>query len=626
LLLLYALLGGSYDLVVRQEIALVIWWILGLGFALRLLPRSPARARGLLPLAVLLALAAWTAVGFAWTESAERTTAELARTVGFAGLLLLVPALVTTRTWRTVAGGLALAALGVSALAVASRLFPGPFPRDLAISGLGAHRLNYPFNYWNALGVWGAMAIAMGAAWSAHARSLAVRMLSLAAVPVAGVAVYLAYSRTSTVATALGALMVLALSRNRWVVAVHALVAGDGTAAAILVVRGAPKLAQGTGTAGAGRVLAVLLGACAICAVVAACTCLLHGDERWRLARRPAQAALTGLLIAIVALGVTVGPTLGRKAWNQFRQTPNYTTAKRRDPAARLTTLKGARHNLWASSLAEFKAHPAGTGAGTFQFWWERDARGAEVVRDAHSLYLESLAELGWPGLVLVLAFLSSALWLAFRARARLRDPADLGAAAALISAFIAFLLAAGVDWIWESTAVTALALAAIVTVAVPYTNADDERGVGGASGARGGRLLPRLARPGVVAVALLACLIQLPGLVSVSQVRRSQKAVRAGDLNRALRHVNDAIDAEPWAAIPYEQRALVEELAGRLQAASVDARRAVTREPTSWRHELLLARIEAELGRTGPALRAYARARRLHPLAALFPTSQQER
>jgi tetratricopeptide (TPR) repeat protein len=191
-----------------------------------------------------------------------------------------------------------------------------------------------------------------------------------------------------------------------------------------------------------------------------------------------------------------------------------------------------------------------------------------------------------------------------------------------VIGAFAVWLLTAGVDWMWESTAVSVLALLAIATAgAVP---------VGDAEGAPPARVLPRpLPVPWRVAAtiaALLACLIELPALVSNSEVRRSQSSVRAGALDLALRQANDAIAAEPWAATPYVQRSLIEEREGKLQAARVDLQRAVSREPTNWRHPLALARVEAELGDPRAALRFYERARRLHPLSAVFATSTPAR
>ena len=42
----------------------------------------------------------------------------------------------------------------------------------------------------------------------------------------------------------------------------------------------------------------------------------------------------------------------------------------------------------------------------------------------------------------------------------RQSSPAAAGAAAGCAGAFVVFVIAAGVDWMWESTAVTLLALA----------------------------------------------------------------------------------------------------------------------------------------------------------------------
>jgi tetratricopeptide (TPR) repeat protein len=250
-----------------------------------------------------------------------------------------------------------------------------------------------------------------------------------------------------------------------------------------------------------------------------------------------------------------------------------------------------------------------GTGAGTFEFWWNRDG-GVQFIRDAHSLYFEQAAELGVPGLLLTLVLLVSLAVLALAARARLRGPSEIGAHAAVTAAFLAFLFHAGVDWMWESTAVTVLA---ITSGAIAVT-------AGAAPAAR-----PRLARLpalGLAALALAVCLVQLPGLASTSHIRDSREAFRAGARAEAVEEADHAIEAEPWAASPYVQRAVLEESAGALVAAAVDIRRAVEREPTNWRHYLALARIEAKRGRGRRALAAYRQARRLRPRSPFFSRS----
>jgi tetratricopeptide (TPR) repeat protein len=124
--------------------------------------------------------------------------------------------------------------------------------------------------------------------------------------------------------------------------------------------------------------------------------------------------------------------------------------------------------------------------------------------------------------------------------------------------------------------------------------------------------------RIGVVAVAVIALLIQLPGLASVSKTRESQSNFNKGNNPAALAEASDAIDSEPWAASPYVQRALVEESMNRLGAARTDLVRAEKREPYNFRHPLVLARIDAELGDVNTALDDFRRAKRLRPRSPL--------
>jgi hypothetical protein len=601
----YALRGGSYDIVVRQEAALVVWFVVGLGYGLGFLPRSGWPRGALVPLAAITLLAAWTAISLSWSDSHERTVAELARVLAFAGVLLLAWGLVDRTTWRPAAAGLALAAVFVCGLAVASRLWPDAFPANEVKETLGTNRLSYPFNYWNAVGAWGAMSIAMAVGWSAHARALATRAACLAAVPVCALAVYLSYSRAGVIGTACGLLAVWALSSARFVTVLHVLAAAGGSAIAILAVRDQPDIVEATGGSGAGAVVVALLVAGAICAVAALGTTALRAD-RWR-APKPYGAIAAGIAgVALAVAVVAAGGDLIERAWDQFREQNTATVGgSTADPAVRLTSLGGGRYLVWESALRAYEERPwQGIGAGTFEFWWNQD-EGEEFMRDAHSLYLESLAELGIPGLALVVILLGGLGAIALRARPRLTSTWEYGAHAGLGAAFVVYLVQTGVDWLWESTAITLLGLLVAAVAAAPRT-----------------RPLPApraLVRAGIAVVAVIACLLQLPGLVSTSLVRDSQDAIERGDVQAALGEANDAVEAQPWAASPYAHRALVEEEAGRLAAAAVDMRSAIDREPNNWRHPLLLARIEARRGRVKSALQAYRRARRLRPESRFF-------
>jgi O-antigen ligase len=112
-----------------------------------------------------------------------------------------------------------------------------------------------------------------------------------------------------------------------------------------------------------------------------------------------------------------------------------------------LSLLGESRPRYWSVAWKDVQEHPLlGSGAGTFgNFWLHHPASGG-YAHDAHNLYLESLAELGPLGLVLVSVALGAPL-LALRRR---QDAVTAAAA----GAYVAFVLHAAVDWDWEFAAV----------------------------------------------------------------------------------------------------------------------------------------------------------------------------
>jgi tetratricopeptide (TPR) repeat protein len=138
--------------------------------------------------------------------------------------------------------------------------------------------------------------------------------------------------------------------------------------------------------------------------------------------------------------------------------------------------------------------------------------------------------------------------------------------------------------------------------------------------------MVPGALRAAVAALALLAMLVQIPHLISTSELRHSQELAQQGSRpDLALAHANDAVAAEPWAGSPFLQRALVLETSGALRSALADATAATDREPTNWRPWLLRARLEAELGRANAALRAYRKARSLNPRSKIFQRTRSQ-
>jgi hypothetical protein len=227
-------------------------------------------------------------------------------------------------------------------------------------------------------------------------------------------------------------------------------------------------------------------------------------------------------------------------------------------------------------------------------------------VRDAHSLYLEPLAEVGIGGFVAIAVFVVGMLVAAVDGRRGLRLPREVGMHAALVVAAVLFFLHAGVDWLWESTAVSLLGITCACVAAARLSEPAPRRP------AIGVRMLA-----GIAALALAAA--QVPGLVATTGQRASTRALADGRKGQALKLASEALSAEPWAAGLYASRAQILQASGRPRAARADFVRATEAEPRNWRYWFLLARLDAAEGRPEAAIRSLAQARRLNPRSDVF-------
>ena len=114
--------------------------------------------------------------------------------------------------------------------------------------------------------------------------------------------------------------------------------------------------------------------------------------------------------------------------------------------AARFGSADSNRYAYWRVALDGFAERPLqGHGAGSFGVLWLRDRTVPEVVRDAHSIWLETAAELGLVGLALLAAFVGAVALAA--ARARRGDAAAVAGPAAALAAWAAH---SALDWDWE--------------------------------------------------------------------------------------------------------------------------------------------------------------------------------
>jgi hypothetical protein len=239
----------------------------------------------------------------------------------------------------------------------------------------------------------------------------------------------------------------------------------------------------------------------------------------------------------------------------------------------------------WSIALRAFRDQPLhGQGAGTYEVYWNthRPAKQAGYdVTDAHSLYIEVLGELGAVGFVLLITVLVAILVALAPFRRGQRRPLY----AALFATALAWAVHAGVDWDWETPAVTAWLFA-----------------LGGAAlAAHESSVAPSAVRPGVrVTLGLLALLATIaPGLVFASQRQLNDglDALRAGNCSRAVDRATASISTLDIRPEPYEVIALCQAKRGRTGFAIQAMEKAAKRDPDNWRYAFTLGVLQGGAG-----------------------------
>jgi hypothetical protein len=616
-----ALRGGGYDLVIRSEVGLAGWWIVFLGVLVGVLPLQRFGRLAWVALALLGAFALWTGVAAAWSQSAENTVAELGRVLAYLGFFVLGLCVVRRDTLRELATGMGVAFGVISALAVLSRLDPSLFgANQVAAFFPGAEaRLSYPLNYANGTAEFVAIGIPLLLLIATSGRTLAGRALGAAAIPVAVLALVFTVSRGGIVAAVIAALAFYALSPDRLPKLAAGLPAAAGSAILVgaLVDRVALRNGLSTPLAVSQRHQLTFL-ALAVCTGVAAARVLIDLVGR-QIARpralrisRPQARWLTATLLAVALLVAIAAGIPGKLAhqWRVFKQ-PAHVAVGTGNVYSRLGTSAGSDlYQYWVADVHAFETSPlSGIGPDTFQFYWAQHAPTTEPARNGHSLYLQTLAETGVVGLVLIMGFflvlLGTGVRRALDRSERTRVRTTLAAATA---ALLAFCVAAGYDWLWQLPAVALVALllgAAILASRKPAIRASSESPMAG----RRSTVLRGLAAVAAVC-AMIAIAIPYGATVAI---RSSQANVSAGRLDAALGDAATAQHLEPYAATPRLQRALIAERAGDLREARAAIAEATAREPSSeiW---LVRARIDGESGLERAAASDYRRAHALNP------------
>lgn len=629
-----ALDAGGYSLTTRNSVAIAIWWAIGLAAALALLPLARPTRAAIVVGSALAGLAAMSAFSIAWADSAERAFAEFNRVALYVGVFVLVVLAsnrFNVRQWRD---GVALGITAIGLLALVSRLYPDLLtdPGSFRFLPGGDDRLSYPLDYWNGLGIFTALAfpLLLGAATSA--RTAPGRALAVAVLPALFATIFLTSSRGAAATALVGTLLFCVLTSRRITAIGCTLAAAAGSAVVVAVLLTRDQLVDGplasAAAADQGRSAAILIAlACLATGAVVMLVSRFVPRPQVAIGRR-ARVALGALGIAVVVAGVVAADPVGR--FDTFRKPPDEFQAIQTDfTRAHLLSGSGSgRWQFWETAHDEFQAHPVlGDGAGSFESYWAQHGDLYRFIRDAHSIYFETLAELGLVGFALLALALGTAFLTAAR-RLRVVGEEQRIMVASLAALLTAWCIAAGIDWMWELTAVGVLGIIALAlltgpaTAPKPFPDPDplDPQPSAGRrlrSTVRGRPYL--VAVSAVVALSLFTIATQAVPLLAQLQIRDSQAAVERGDADSALDNAIDARDLQPWAASPHLQLALVREQLGDLNEARASIADAIDNDPTDWRLWLVRARLETKAGDIGPARRSLRRARELNPRSPLF-------
>lgn len=589
--------GGGYFATSWGWSALFLLW--GAALALVLGSAQSVTRAQVAVFAALAGLLLWTLASIAWAPSAGAPVREAERLLVYVSAALAVPLIVRRGGQAALLGGLLTGISAVATYALATRLFPD---RLGSVDALAGYRLAEPLGYWNALGIFSALGILLALGFASRAGSRLGRASAAAATVPLALALYFTFSRGGWIALGIGLAVFFALDPRRLRLIASAAAVALAPAVAIAVASRYDSLTTpgsdlDAAAQSGGRValIAIALAAAAALASVA----IGVGERRWVPSRTLVRAYAGGLLAILVVASLMVvarygAPwTIAERGWSAFSEPPKAVAG---DLNQRLFSFSGSgRVEQWNVALDARHSAPAlGIGAGGYERYWLQNREVPGKIRDAHSLYVEQLGEIGPLGLALLILALGVPVYAAFRARRRPLVPAALGA-------YVAYLVHAGVDWDWEMPTVTLTALFIGASIVVAARPEDEELRP----------MSPRL-RYGLLAGTLALAAVAFVGLVGNMALSESGKAARAGDWAKSESQARRAATWAPWSPEPWRLVGEAQLARGKLADARESFRTAIGKDERDWSLWLDLARASG--GRA--QLAALDQASRLNPLS----------
>jgi hypothetical protein len=564
---------------------------------------APTRWR-VASVAAVTGLAAWTALSISWSIVPDQSVLETERALLYLAAVLAAATFVRPRRIEGLVGGILVAIVAVASYALATRLFPN---RLGVFDPLGVYRLAEPVGYWNALALLVTIGLLLALTFTARGRLLWTRCLSAASVPLLLATLYFTFGRSAWIALGVALAVAVVLDPRRLQLAAVLLTLAPTSLATVFVCERAHALTHHAVRLAAaehdGHRVAVIVG---LLAVAAAAIEALRSAVAARVVfgrgvRTAFAAACLALLILLVGVPIVAagGPVkVAERAKATFVAPPG----AQGDLNRRLISFSGnGRATLWHVAWHEARANlVVGGGAGSYERYWVLHRSSALQVRDAHNLYLETLAELGLVGLALLVAVLGIPLIACVRAR---RSPLVPGIAAAIT----AYAVHAAADWDWEVSVlgviVIALGMAAIAAAEEP----------------RAQRVAAAPLRVAAAVTAALLAVAAIAGLAGNHAVSASEDAAAAANWVAAAR---DAVKAKrwmPWSPTPWTLLGDAELGAGDTAQARQSYAHALDKDRGDWNIWLDAARSAATSAERRQDLRIATRLNPRSPEIAAF-------
>jgi O-Antigen ligase len=373
------------------------------------------------------ALLLWTLASVVWSAHPAQSVLEARRALLYAAVVLALTLLARRDGTRFLVPATHAAISGLLVYALARYLLGGRHYDQFE-----QYLLTQPLGYANAVGILAALGILLSLGLLAASTPTIWRATVAAIVPLLVAALVFSHSTASYLALGIGLAVTALLNPAVSRLIAAAMVVAPAAAGAVALAFYSRRADVAEPRISGAVVMAALLASAAFAALTVARIRLPDAQAHSRGARRI-------VLVAVVVLALGGAAAVARSGSSEPRAS--------------------YFHVAWHDQVLR---HPLlGTGAGTFGLYWTQSGKVLDFggALDAHSLYLETLAELGPLGLLLLAAMLLVPLRGVIRHRFAPHVPAAAGA-------YAAFLVHAGLDWDWEMPAVVVAALCCAAAVA----------------------------------------------------------------------------------------------------------------------------------------------------------------